>query len=142
MSSTPSSARSRFFAALLSSKNDWFLIKGLMLDRPILPAIALLLTFCVGVATALAWQSSRGTITSIPQAVPAPAASSSNLGQQLEAMSSGLAALRQSVDELAGGLGQMRRDITNLQTSEQPRPATAPSPKSAPRPSQAPTPAR
>ena len=131
-------------------KNDSFSIKGL--DRRILPAIALLLTFCIGVVAALAWQSSRGTIASIPQTVPEPVAPSSNLEQQLEAMSLGLVAVRQSLDELANNLGQMRRDITNLQTAQQAlfdkiseppsRPAAAPPPKSTPRPSQAPTPPR
>jgi septal ring factor EnvC (AmiA/AmiB activator) len=165
MSSTLSSARSRFSAgaakpsvdaSLISAdqnvsvdqKNDWFSVKGLLLDRRILLAIALVLMFCIGVAAALVWQSSRVPIASNPQAVLAPAASSSNLEQQLEAMSSGLAVVRQSIDELASGLGQMRHDITNLQTAEQalfdklseppPRPAAAQPPKSVPRPSQAP----
>ncbi len=148
MSSTPNSARSWFSATLWPSKNDWFLIKGLLLDRPILPAIAFLLTFCIGAAAGLAWQSSRGTIASIPQTVPEPVAPSSNLEQQLQAMSLDVAAVRQSLDELTNGLGQMRRDITNLQTSEQalfdkisespPRPAAAQPPKFVPRPPQAP----
>jgi septal ring factor EnvC (AmiA/AmiB activator) len=165
MSSTLSSARSRFSAgaakpsvdaSLISAdqnvsadqKNDWFSIKGALLDRRILLAIALLFMFCIGVAAALAWQSSRRPIASNPQAVLAPATSSSNLEQQLEAMSSGLAVVRQSIDELASGLGQMRRDITNLQTAEQalfdkisespPRPAAAQPPKSVPRPPQSP----
>jgi septal ring factor EnvC (AmiA/AmiB activator) len=165
MSSTLSSARSRFSsgaakpsvdASLIPAdqnvsadqKNDRFSIRRLLLDRRILLAMALLLVFCIGVAAALVWQSSRGPIASNPQAVLAPAASSSNLEQQLEAMSSGLAVVRQSIDELASGLGQMRRDITNLQTAEQalfdklsespPRPAAAQPPKSVPRPPQSP----
>jgi len=165
MSSTLSSARSRFSAgaakpsvdaSLISAdrnvsadqKNDWFSIKGQLLDRRILLAIALLFMFCIGVATALVWQSSRGLIASNPQGVLGPAASFSNLEQQVESMSSGLAVVRQSIDELASGLAQMRRDIGNLQTAEQalfdkisespPRPAAAQPPKSVPRPSQAP----
>ena len=162
MSSTLSSARSRFSAgaakpsvdaSLISAdqnvsadqKNDWFSIKGQLFDRRILLASALLFMFCIGVATALVWQSSRGPIAS--QGVLGPAASSSNLERQLAAMSSGLAVVRQSIDELASGLAQMRRDIGNLQTAEQalfdkisespPRPAAAQPPKSVPRPSQA-----
>jgi len=165
MNSTLSSARSRFSAgaakpsvdaSLISAdqnvsadqKNDWFSIKGQLFDRRILLASALLFMFCIGVATALIWQSSRGPIASNLQGVLGPAASSSNLEQQLDAMSSGLAAVRQSIDELASGLGQMRRDITNLQTAEQalfdkisetpPRPTAAQPPKSVPRPPQAP----
>jgi hypothetical protein len=133
----------------VAPKNDGRLSK--LLDRRISLAIAFLITFCIGVAAALVWQSS-GQVVSVPQAAPAPAALSPTLEQQLEAMSSGLAAVQQSIDELSSGLGQMRRDITNLQTSEQAlfdkiseppqRPAAAPPPRSTPRSSQAPTPAR
>jgi uncharacterized coiled-coil protein SlyX len=132
----------------VAPKNDGRLSK--LLDRRISVAIAFLITFCIGVAAALVWQS-FGQV-SVPQAAPAPAALSPTVEQQLEAVSSGLAAVQQSIDELSSGLGQMRRDIANLQTSEQAlldkiseppqRPAAAPSPKSTPRPSQAPTPAR
>lgn len=152
MNSPLSSARSWFSATLWQSRNDWFLIKGLLLDRPILPAIGFLLTFCVGAAAALAWQSSRGTPASIPQTAPKAVAPSSNQEQQLQAISLDLAAVRQSVAELSGDLGQMRRDITNLQTTQQalvdkiseppPRPAAAQPPKPTPRSSQAPTSAR
>jgi uncharacterized coiled-coil protein SlyX len=130
-------------------ENDGLLSK--LLDRRLSLAIAFLITFCIGGAAALVWQSSRQAV-SIPQAASAPAALSPTLEQQLEAMSSGLAAVRQSIDELSSGLGQMRRDISNLQTSEQAlfdkmseppqRPAAAPPPKSTPRSSSAPTPAR
>jgi hypothetical protein len=127
MSSTLGSARSGFSAgatkpsldgSLTSAgqKNNWFAIKAVLLDRRILLAIALLFTFCIGVAAALGWQSSRQTSL---QTAPAPVAVSPSLEQQFEAMSSGLAAVQQSIGELAGGLGQMRRDIGNLQTSEQ-----------------------
>jgi hypothetical protein len=133
----------------VAPKNDGPLSK--LLDRRISLAIAFLITFCVGVAAALVWQSSR-PILSGPQAAPAPAALSPTLERQFEAMSSGLAAVQQSIDELSSGLGQMRRDLTNLQASEQAlfdkiseppqRPAAAPAPRSTPRSSQAPTPAR
>ena len=169
MSSTLSSTRSRFSAgatkpsvdaSLVSAdqnvsgdqKKEWFSIKRVLLDRRISLAIVLPFTFCIGVAVALVWQSSKGPIASNPQAVLAPARSSSNLEQQLEPMLSGLAAVRQGVDELATGLGQMRRDIANLQTSEQAlldkisepqrRSGAAPPAKPTPRPSQPPTPAR
>jgi hypothetical protein len=135
----------------VTPKNAGLLSKLPVLDRRISLAIAFLITFCIGVAAALVWQSSR-EVVSVPQADPAPVALSPTLEQQLEAMSSGLAAVQQSVDELSGGLGQMRRDITNLQTTEQtlfekisqppPRPTAGPTPKSTPRAFQAPTPAR
>jgi hypothetical protein len=111
------------------------------LDGRISLATAFLVTFCIGVAAAVVWQSS-GQVVSVPQAAPAAAALSPTLEQQLEAMSSGLAAVQQSIDELSSGLGQMRRDIGNLQTTEQavfdkisePWPAAAPLPRSTSRP--------
>ncbi len=99
------------------------------------------ITFCIGVAATLAWQSygdaAREMIASsspqlgwlAPQAAPvaqtapdmiapaAPAAPSPDR-QQLNAMSLGLAALRQSVDQLAAGQEQMRGDITKLREAE------------------------
>jgi hypothetical protein len=136
----------------IDRKNDGLLVPLLSVDKRISLVIALLITFCCGVAAALAWQSSRQA-ASVPLSAPTSVALSPTLKEQLEATSSGLAAVRQSVDELSGGLEQMRRDITNLQTTEQaifdkiseppPRPAAAaPPPRSTPRPSQAPPPAR
>jgi hypothetical protein len=101
-----------------------------------------LITFCIGVAATLAWQSygdaAREMIASsspqlgwlAPQAAPvaqtdpdmiAPAAlaAPSPDRQQLNAMSLGLAALRQSVDQLAASQEQMRGDITKLREAEQ-----------------------
>ena len=101
-----------------------------------------LITFCIGVAASLAWQSygdpAREMIASsspqlgwlAPQAAPvaqtapnmmAPAAPTapSPDRQQLNAMSLSLAALRQSVDQLAAGQEQMTRDITKLRAAEQ-----------------------
>jgi hypothetical protein len=131
-------------------RNNGLLIKLSLLDKRISLAIALLITFCSGVAAALAWQSSR-QVTPIPQAASAPVAISPALKEQLEAMSSGLAAVRQSVVELSRDLGQTRSDIANLQSTQQalfdkvseppPRPAPVPS-RPTPRPSQAPPPAR
>jgi hypothetical protein len=105
-------------------------------------SIAFLITFCIGVAAALVWQSS-GQVVSVPQAAPASIALSPTLERKLEAMSSGLAAVQQDVDELSSGLGQIRRDITNLQTTEQalfdkisappPRAAATPPGRSTPR---------
>jgi hypothetical protein len=105
-----------------------------LLDKRISLAIASLIIFCIGVAAALVWQSSR-QVVSVSRAAPAPVALFPTLEQQLEAMSSGLAAVQQSVNELSSALGQMRRDISNLETSEQalfdkiseppPRPAAA-----------------
>jgi hypothetical protein len=134
-------------------RSNAFLIKLLSLDKRISLAIALVITFCSGVAAALAWQSSR-QVTFVAQSAPAPVVLPPAQTEQIEAMSSGLAAVRQSIDELASSLGQMRLDITNLRTTEQtlvdklsdspPRPAAAaaPGPRSTPRPSQAPLPVR
>ena len=128
-------------------KNIWLSSKEVLLDRRILLAVALLFTFCLGVAAALGWQSSR-QVARLQQASPAPVTVSPTLEQQFDAMSSGLAAVRQSIGELAGGLGEMRRDIGNLQTSEQAlfdkiseapaAPAATRTTKPAPRPSQVP----
>jgi hypothetical protein len=103
-------------------------------------ALALfLITFCIGVATALAWQSygnaAREMIASsfpwfgwlAPQAEPvaqsAPAAPSPDQ-EQLKAMLFGLAGVRQRVDQIAAqiaaGQEQMTRDFTTkLQAAEQ-----------------------
>jgi hypothetical protein len=136
---------------LVQNLHSHFLIKTSLLDKRISLAIAILIIFSIGVATAAVWQSSR-LVASVPQAAPAPVALSPTMEQQLETMSSGLAAVHQSVNELSSGLGQMRRDITTLQTTAQavfdkiseppPRSAAAPPARSTPRPSQAPTPAR
>jgi hypothetical protein len=136
---------------LVQNLHSQFLIKTSLLDKRISLAIAILIIFSIGVATAAVWRSSR-QVVSVPQGAPAPVALSPSLEQQLEAMSSGLAAVQQSVNELSSGLGQLRRDISTLQTTEQavfdkiseppPRPAAAPPARSTPRPSQAPTPAR
>ena len=136
--------------ASVVAKNDGLLSKlpAALAGRMSL-AGAFLVTFCIGVAAAVVWQSSRQAV-SVPQADTAAAALSPPLQQQLEAMSSGLAAIRQSVDELANGLGQMKRDITNLQTTEQalfdkvsePPRSAAGSARSTTRPSQGPAPVR
>ena len=162
MSSTLSSARSRFSAgatkpsvdaSLVSAdqnvsgdqKKEWFSIKRLLLDRRISLVVVLPFTFCIGVSAGAVWQSSRNPIAPVAPAAPA---SASNLDQQIEAMSLGLAAVRQNLAELANGLGQVSRDIADVQTAQQaffdkmseppPRPAVAPTAKPTPRPSQAP----
>jgi hypothetical protein len=91
-----------------------------------------LITFCIGVAATLAWQSQGDAVREMiassypqlgwlaPQA--APDAPSPDL-QQLKAMSTDLAVVRQSVDQLAAqfiaGQEQMTRDITKLHAEEQ-----------------------
>jgi hypothetical protein len=121
-----------------------------------------LITFCIGVAATLAWQSygdaARERIASAsprlawlappvartapdviaPTAPPAPSPDQ----QELNAISLSLAAVRQSVDQLADSQAQMARDITTLQTATQgilekisappPRPAGATARKPAP----------
>jgi hypothetical protein len=108
--------------------------------------VGFLITFCIGVAAALAWQSygdaAREMIASsppqlgwlAPQAAPlaqtasdivasaAPATPSPDL-QQLKAMSLDLAAVRQNVEQLAAqfaaGQQQMAGDIATLQAAQQ-----------------------
>ena len=119
-----------------------------------------LITFCIGVAATLAWQSygdtARGMIANAspqlswlaPPAAPVaePSAASSPEQEELKAISFGLADIRQRVDEiaaqLAAGQEQLTRDFANkMQAVEQdildkvsappPRPA-APAKKSVP----------
>jgi hypothetical protein len=100
-----------------------------------------LITFCIGVAATLAWQSygdaAREMIArSSPQlgwlaAQAAPIAQPDTIvsavpaapSPELRAMSLGLAAVRQSVDQLvaqfAAGQEQMTRDIIKLEAAEQ-----------------------
>jgi len=108
--------------------------------------VRFLITFCIGVAAALAWQSygdaAREMIASsspqlgwlAPQAAPlaqtasdivapaAPRTPSPDL-QQLKAMSLDLAAVRQNVEQLAAGqqqmAGEMAGDIATLQAAQQ-----------------------
>jgi hypothetical protein len=99
-----------------------------------------LITFCIGVAATLAWQSYGDTAREMiansypqlgwlaPQAAPlaqtapntvapaAPAALSPEV-PQLKAMAASLAAVRQSVDQLAAGQQQMVGDIANLRAA-------------------------
>ena len=101
-----------------------------------------LITFCIGVAATLAWQSygdaARQMIANLypqlgwlaPQATPlaqtapnmiaqaAPAALSPEL-LQLKAMAASVAAVRQSVDQLAAGQQQMAGGIANLLATNQ-----------------------
>ncbi len=125
-----------------------------------------LITFCVGFAAALAWQSYGDTAREIiansypqlgwlaPQAAVAQTAPATIVPpvtspdrQELKAMSFDLAALRQRVDQIAAGQDRITRDITaKLQAAEQdildkisvppPQPAVAPARKSAPPPLQ------
>jgi hypothetical protein len=99
----------------------------------------ILITFCIGVAATLAWQSygdaAREIIANsypqlgwlapqaaVAQTVPAtivPAAASPGQ-QELKAMSLDLAAVRQKIDQLAASQQQMTRDFTmKLQAAEQ-----------------------
>jgi hypothetical protein len=109
------------------------------------------ITFCVGVAATLAWQSYGDAVREIivssspqlswlaPQAAPAAASPDQ---QQLKAMLFGLAAMRQSVDQFSAGQEQMTHEITNLRAAQQeildkisvppPRPAAAPARKPVP----------
>jgi hypothetical protein len=127
-------------------------LKPLAFARP-------LITFSIGVAIALAWQSYGGT----GREPIAPAAPSLDQ-QQLNAMSLDLDAVRQSVDRIAASQVQMTRSVSELTAGQEwmtrdftselqaveqdvhdkisvlpPRSAPAQLSKPAPRPSQAPT---
>jgi hypothetical protein len=124
----------------------------------------LLITFCIGVAATLAWQSygdaAREMIANsspqlswlapqvaVAQTAPdtiAPTESSPN-PQELKAMSADLAAVRQKVDQLAAqmavGQEQMARDFAaKLEAAEQDILATMPSPQPAVAPVHKPAP--
>jgi hypothetical protein len=91
-----------------------------------------LITFCIGVAATLAWQSHGDAVREMivssypqlgwlaPQALPD---ASTPDPQQLRAISTDLPAVRQSVDQFAAqfidGQEQMARDITKLHATEQ-----------------------
>jgi len=175
MSSTLSPTRSEFSAGtpatepsvdeihrLFEPRNDRFLSKRASLGKRASRALArFLITFCIGVAATLAWQSygdeARQTIASsspqlgwlAPQAAPvaqtapdmiSPAAPAAQ--QQLNALLTDVAGLRQSVDQLAAGQELLTRNIAKLQAAEQdildrisappPRPAGAPARTPAP----------
>jgi hypothetical protein len=124
----------------------------------------LLITFCIGVAATLAWQSygdtARGMIANsspqlswlAPQVAVAQAAAdtiaptpSSPDSQELKAMSADLAAVRQKVDQLAAqmavGQEQMATDFAaKLEAAEQDILATMPSPQPAVAPVRKPAP--
>jgi hypothetical protein len=111
------------------------------LGKRVLLALALI-TFCVGVAATLAWQSrgdaARKAIASAvprlgwlaPQAapvkqdtpdifVPAASAAPSPDQQQLTAMPLDLDAVRQSVDQIAAGQEQMTRSVERIAASQE-----------------------
>jgi hypothetical protein len=121
-----------------------------------------LITFCIGVAATLAWQSygdaAREVIANssaqlswlAPQIAPAQTPPPNKIApttpspdqQQLNAMSLGLVAMRQSVDQLAAAQARMTDEITKLRAAQQevvdkisvppPRPAAAPAHKPVP----------
>ncbi len=115
--------------------------------RALLVLAGFLITFCIGIAATLAWQSHgdtvRGMIANLspqlawlaPQAAPvadaAPTASASASPDQLAAISRSLAAVRQSVDKLAVDLTKLQAtkvdtvspDIRVSRTSPPPPPA-------------------
>jgi hypothetical protein len=124
-------------------KNDKFLSGRPSLQRRSPPALTrFLITFCIGVAATLAWQSygdaAREIIASsypqlgwlAPQPAPtaqntpdvtalaAPAAASPDQ-QQLSAMSLDLDAVRESVDRIAASQEQMTRNIDRLAAGQE-----------------------
>ena len=167
MSSTPSSIQSKpvprrlAVAEPIEEPVDWnfpddeqLLSERLPLGKRASRLSRFLITFCIGVAATLAWQSYGDTAREMiagsspqlswlaPPAAPvaeAPAAPSPDQ-EELKALSAHLADVRQRVDEiaaqLAAGQEQVTRDINKLQEVEQdilakisappPRPAAAP----------------
>jgi hypothetical protein len=119
-----------------------------------------LISFCVGIAATLAWQSYGDAVREItakqypqlawlapraPVASPAPVVPpiASADPAEIRAISLGLAAVRQSVDQLTAGQDQINRDMTTkLQAAKQeildrmtmlsPQPAAPPVRKPAP----------
>ena len=111
------------------------------LGKRVLLALALI-TFCIGVAATLAWQSrgdaARKAIARafpqlgwlVPQAapvkqdtpdifVPAASAAPSPDQQQLTAMPLDLDAVRQSVDQIAAGQAQMTRSVERIAAGQE-----------------------
>ena len=106
------------------------------------PLVRFLITFCIGVAAPLAWQSfgdeARQMVANsspvlgwlAPGVAPVTQAPSDQLTatepatpspdlQQLKAMSLDLAAMRQSVDQLAAQHQQVTSDIATMQAAQQ-----------------------
>jgi hypothetical protein len=124
-------------ATVRQTDMDWSSSKRLPLGKRA-SRVPLLITFCIGLVAALAWQAygdaARETIASTsprlgwlaPPAAPvtqaAPAVPSPDQ-EDLKAISFGLAAVRQRVDQiaadLAAGQDQMTRDIGQLLAAEQ-----------------------
>jgi len=172
MSSTLSRTQSRFSAGRWISEPsvdaplqpvdlDRFQRRRPSLSKRASRALArFLITFGIGVAATLAWQSSGDAVREIvassspklvwlapaapvEQTAPAPIRSSSNSSnmEEFKAISQGLAVVRQSVDQLAAGQQQISREIAKLQASNQdsfdrtsapPSPIAAPARKPAP----------
>lgn len=108
----------------LDRKNDW--PPRSPRKRRSRPLVRFLITFCIGVAATLAWQSFG------QEARQMAASSSPVLGwlatepttpspdsPQLKALSLDLAAMRQSVDHLAAQHQQMVGDIATMQAAQQ-----------------------
>src|SRR5258706_10816661 len=122
-------------------KNDQFQSERPKLGNRVPLAVALI-TFCIGVAATLAWQS-RGDVARkaiagafpqfgwlVPQAapvkqdtpdifVPAASAAPSPDQQQLTAMPLDLDAVRQSVDQIAAGQAQMTRSVERIAAGQE-----------------------
>jgi len=143
--------------------NDGFASERRSLGNRASRALArFLITFCIGVAAALAWQSYGGAAREMiassspqlgwlaPQAapvaqtapdmiVPAPPAAPS---PDLEQLKTGIAVVQQGVDRLAASQEQLTRDLTQLQAAEQDilHKISAPPPSSAAAPARKPAP--
>jgi hypothetical protein len=134
-------------------------MRSARVKRALLVLAGFLITFCIGIAATLAWQSHGNTVRAMianlspqlawlaPQAAPvadaAPIASASASHDQLAAISRSLAAVRQSIDKLAADITKLQAtrpdavspDIRVSRTSPPPPPAVgAPARKPTPAP--------
>jgi hypothetical protein len=143
------------------SKNDNFpSIRPSRPNRPLRALARFLITFCIGIAATLAWQSYGDAAKEMiansapqlswlaPRAAPEQippntvASAPSPDQQQLKAMLLGIGAMRQSVDQLAAAQERMTNEITKMRAAQQevldkisappPRPAAAPTHKPVP----------
>src|SRR5215469_9107175 len=87
-------------------------------SRRLLPS---LITFCIGVAATLAWQSARQMNATSAQVLGWLAAQTAPLVQPASdrVALAELAAVRQSIDELAAKQQQMAADIATMQAAQQ-----------------------
>lgn len=136
--SEETSAGARLHLLEIERKKDWP-PRPSPRKRRSRPLVRALITFCIGIAATLAWQSFGGAarqmaadsspvlgwlaprVTQAPSdqlTAAEPTTTSPDL-RQLKAMSLDLSAMRQSVDQLATQHRQMAGDIATMQAAQQ-----------------------